>query len=98
GIQTGLDRILASPQFMFRLERDPATAAPGGIYRLADVELASRLSFFLWSSIPDDQLLRVAAAGRLKDRSVLERETRRMLADRRADALVANFAGQWLQL
>ncbi len=98
GIQTGLERILASPQFMFRVERDPAGVQPGGIYRISDLELASRLSFFLWSSVPDDELLNVAAAGKLKDRGELERQTRRMLADPRADAIVKNFAGQWLQL
>lgn len=98
GIQMGLERILASPQFVFRLERDPAGAAPGTVYRLSDLELASRLSFFLWSSIPDDELLAVAAAGRLRDPGILERQTRRMLDDPRAGALVSNFAGQWLQL
>ncbi|MEP7309452.1 MAG: DUF1592 domain-containing protein [Acidobacteriota bacterium] len=98
GVQMGIERILASPQFMFRLERDPAGAAPGSIYRISDLELASRLSFFLWSSVPDDELLSVAAAGKLKDRATLERQTRRMLADPKANALVSNFAGQWLQL
>ena len=72
--------------------------APGAAYRLGDLELASRLSFFLWSSIPDDELLRVAARKRLKDPAVLEQQVRRMLADPKADALVANFAGQWLHL
>ena len=98
GIQMGIERILASPQFMFRLERDPSGAAPGSVYRVGDLELASRLSFFLWSSVPDDELLAVAAAGKLKDRATLERQTRRMLADAKASALVSNFAGQWLQL
>jgi len=98
GIQMGLERILASPQFMFRLERDPAGVAPGSVYRLGDLELASRLSFFLWSSVPDDQLLAVAAAGKLKDHATLEREVRRMLADPKSEALISNFAGQWLQL
>jgi mono/diheme cytochrome c family protein len=98
GIQMGLERVLASPQFMFRLERDPADVAPGAVYRISDVELASRLSFFLWSSIPDEELLTVAAAGKLHDRAMLERQTRRMLADPHAQALVSNFAGQWLQL
>ena len=98
GIQMGIERILASPQFMFRLERDPSGAAPGSVYRVGDLELASRLSFFLWSSVPDDELLAVAAAGKLKDRATLERQTRRMLADAKAGALVSNFAGQWLQL
>ena len=98
GIQMGIERILASPQFVFRLERDPAGVAPGASYRVSDIELASRLSFFLWSSVPDDELLAAAAAGRLSDRAALERQTRRMLADSRAHALVKNFAGQWLQL
>jgi hypothetical protein len=98
GIQMGIERILASPQFMFRLERDPAGAAPGSVYRISDLELASRLSFFLWSSVPDDELLAVAAAGKLHDRATLERQARRMLGDAKASALVSNFAGQWLQL
>jgi hypothetical protein len=98
GIQRGLEAILASPEFLFRIERDPANIAPGTNYRLSDVELASRLSFFLWSSIPDDELLDVAAAGKLKDPAVLERQVKRMLADERATALVDNFASEWLQL
>jgi uncharacterized protein DUF1592/uncharacterized protein DUF1588/uncharacterized protein DUF1587/uncharacterized protein DUF1585/uncharacterized protein DUF1595 len=98
GIQMGLQRILASPQFMFRVERDPADVAPGAVYRISDIELASRLSFFLWSSIPDDELLKVASQGRLKEPAVLEQQVRRMLASDRARALVTNFAGQWLQL
>jgi hypothetical protein len=98
GIQRALHVILASPKFVFRLERDPATAVPGAVHRVSDVELASRLSFFLWSSLPDDELLEVASAGRLKTPAVLEQQVRRMLADPRAHALVTNFAGQWLQL
>jgi mono/diheme cytochrome c family protein len=98
GIQNALRLILASPKFLFRAEPDPANAAPGTIYRLGDLELASRLSFFLWSSIPDDELLTVAAKGRLKDPAVLDQQVRRMLADRRAEAVVKNFAGQWLFL
>ena len=98
GIQMGLERILASPQFMFRLERDPVDVPATGVHRISDLELASRLSFFLWSSIPDEELVTVAAAGRLKDPAVLEQQTRRMLADPRANALVSNFAGQWLHL
>jgi hypothetical protein len=98
GIERALQLILASPKFVFRPERDPATLAPGTVYRVSDVELASRLSFFLWSSIPDDELLTEAIAGRLKDPSVLQRQTRRMLADPKAQALVSNFAGQWLRL
>jgi hypothetical protein len=98
GIERALERILASPRFVFRAERDPANLAPGSVYRVSDVELASRLSFFLWSSIPDDQLLKLATAGKLKDPAVLDREVRRMLADPRSEALVTNFAGQWLHL
>jgi len=98
GIQRGLERILASPRFAFRVEHDPDSVTPGTPYRISDVELASRLSFFLWSSIPDDTLLDVASRGRLKDPAVLEQQVRRMLADPRSSALVENFAGQWLQL
>jgi uncharacterized protein DUF1592/uncharacterized protein DUF1588/uncharacterized protein DUF1587/uncharacterized protein DUF1585/uncharacterized protein DUF1595/cytochrome c len=98
GIQRGLERILASPHFAFRIERDPDSVAPGTPYRISDVELASRLSFFLWSSIPDEQLLDVASRGQLKDPAVLEQQVRRMLADPRSSAIVDNFAGQWLQL
>ncbi len=98
GIQRGLETILSSPEFFFRIERDPANAAPGTNYRVSDLELASRLSFFLWSSIPDDELIEVAAAGKLKDPVVLERQVRRMLADGRSTALVDNFASEWLQL
>ncbi len=87
-----------SPQFLFRLEREQPNVEPGGLYRLSDLELASRLSFFLWSSIPDDQLLDLAARGRLKDPKILEEQVRRMLADSRATALVKNFGGQWLFL
>jgi mono/diheme cytochrome c family protein len=98
GIQTALQRILASPKFAFRVERDPAGVLPGQVYRISDLELASRLSFFLWSTIPDDELLRVAASGTLHTPAVLERQVRRMLADEKAEALVTNFAGQWLYL
>ena len=98
GIQQGLERLLVSPEFLFRIERDPADATPGDSYRLSDLELASRLSFFLWSSIPDDQLLDRAVAGELRDPAVLEAEVRRMLADERARALTENFAAQWLYL
>ena len=98
GIQRGLERILASPRFAFRVEHDPDSATPGTPYRISDVELASRLSFFLWSSIPDDTLLDLASRGRLKDPVVLEEQVRRMLDDPRSSALVDNFAGQWLQL
>src|SRR5207248_746413 len=98
GIQTALQRILVDPEFLFRIEKDPPKIASGTAYRLSDLELASRLSFFLWSSIPDDQLLDLAIQGKLHEPAVLERETRRMLADPKAHALVTNFAGQWLFL
>jgi hypothetical protein len=98
GIQTALQRILASPKFAFRVERDPAGVPAGAVYRISDLELASRLSFFLWSSIPDDQLLRVAASGTLHTPSVLHQQVGRMLGDPKSDALVQNFAGQWLYL
>ena len=83
---------------MFRVEPDPANLAAGTVYRIGDIELASRLSFFLWSSIPDDELLEAATRGRLKDPATRERQVRRMLADPRSRSLVSNFAGQWLQL
>jgi len=98
GIQLALQRILASPKFVLRAERDPAGVADGAAYRINDFELATRLSFFLWSSIPDEELLQLAEAGRLRQPGVLEAQVRRMLADRRSTALVENFAGQWLQL
>jgi mono/diheme cytochrome c family protein len=98
GIEKALQAMLVSPSFLFRLERDPAGLAPGSVYRLSDVELASRLSFFLWSSIPDEELLRLAEQGKLHDPDILEHQVRRMLDDRRAQALVENFAGQWLYL
>jgi cytochrome c551/c552 len=99
GVERGLQQLLVSPEFLFRIEADPPRASRSGdIYRLGDLELASRLSFFLWSSVPDDQLLTVASEGRLSNPVVLEREVRRMLLDPRSDALTANFAGQWLQL
>jgi hypothetical protein len=106
GIARGLERILASPYFVFRVEADPpsppasARHVPGvgTPYRISDVELASRLSFFLWSSIPDEELLAVAEQGKLRNDTVLTRQINRMLADPRADALITNFAGQWLQL
>jgi mono/diheme cytochrome c family protein len=96
GIEAALQRILADPEFIYRGEREPAALAAGRTYRLTDLELASRLSFFLWSSIPDDELIDVAAQGRLKDPAVLEQQVRRMLGDPRAEALVGNFTGQWL--
>lgn len=98
GIEAAVQRILASPKFVFRVEPDPAGLAPATVYRVSDLELASRLSFFLWSSIPDDELLRLATEGKLKDPAVLESQVRRMMADPRAEALVTNFAGQWLHL
>jgi mono/diheme cytochrome c family protein len=98
GIQYALARVLVDPQFIFRFEREPASVAAGAVYRIGDFELASRLSFFIWSSSPDEELLTVASAGRLSDPAVLEQQARRMLADRRAQALIDNFAGQWLLL
>ena len=98
GIQRSLESILVDPEFLFRIEREPAGAAPGSIHPVSDLELASRLSFFLWSSIPDDELLDAAARGELRDRGVLDGQVRRMLADARADALVDGFALQWLAL
>jgi len=97
GIEMALRRILASPEFMFRFEHEPNVKA-GETYRISDVELASRLSFFLWSSIPDDELLKLASLGKLKDPVVLEQQVRRMLADPHSKELVRNFAGQWLYL
>jgi hypothetical protein len=90
--------MLVDPEFLFRVESDPAGAAPGTNYRISDLELASRLSFFLWSSIPDDELLDIAAAGRLKNPVVLENQIRRMLGDERSKAFLASFFGQWLWL
>jgi len=98
GIGLALRRILMSPHFLFRVERDPPGAAPGSAYRLSDLELASRLSFFLWSSIPDDRLLDLAVRRRLRDPAVLAREVTRMLADARSGAVLSNFAGQWLEI
>jgi mono/diheme cytochrome c family protein len=98
GIQYALARLLVDPQFIYRFERAPANVRAGAVYRISDLELASRLSFFLWSSIPDEELLQAAASGRLDDPVVLEQQTRRMLADDRAGALVDNLAGQWLLL
>jgi len=98
GIAMALQGILISPKFLFRIEADPPNAVPGGVHPVSDIELASRLSFFLWSSIPDDELLHVVEIGKLTDRSVLEQQARRMLSDSRSEALIANFAGQWLLL
>ncbi|HEY4214718.1 MAG TPA: DUF1592 domain-containing protein [Steroidobacteraceae bacterium] len=98
GIQMGLRRILASPTFIFRPETDPDGLAPGAVHRVSDLELASRLSFFLWSSIPDDELIRLAVAGDLHKPEVLRAQARRMLDDPKSERLVENFAGQWLRL
>lgn len=99
GIQLALERMVVDPEFLFRVYREPAGVEPGEVYVLPDVELASRLSFFLWSTIPDEELLRLAEAGRLSDPSVYDREARRLLADERAiDALVEGFVSQWLNL
>jgi len=98
GIEVALRRILASPQFLVRIEKEPASLAVGQTYRITDLELASRLSFFLWSSIPDDELLNLASQGKLSTPAVLEQQVRRMLADPRSEAMVNNFAAQWLYL
>ena len=98
GIEMALSAVLVSPQFLFKVEKDPAGIAPNTPYRISDLELASRLSFFIWSSIPDDQLLDLAVAGKLHEPAVLERQVRRMLADGRSQSLVGNFAEQWLRL
>ena len=98
GIEMALRRILADPEFIFRFEPPPAGVAPKTAYRVSDTELASRLSFFLWSSIPDEELLKLAIDGKLRQPAVLERQTRRMLADAKARSLVTNFANQWLFL
>jgi hypothetical protein len=98
GIRAGVARILSSPSFLYRIEGDPAAVRPGAAHAISDLELASRLSFFLWSSIPDEKLVSLAAAGRLREPGMLAAQVRRMIADERADALVSNFTGQWLQL
>jgi hypothetical protein len=98
GVEAALQRILADPHFVYRGEAEAAALTPGKEYAVSDVELASRLSFFLWSSIPDDELLRLAEQGRLKDPAVLEQQVRRMLADRRSESLIVNFTGQWLNV
>ena len=98
GLQRAVARVLVDPQFLFRFERDPVNVAPGAPFRLNDIELASRLSFFLWSSLPDDALMADAKRGVLHTPAVLAQHVKRMLADARAEALVANFAGQWLLL
>ncbi|MEO5957806.1 MAG: DUF1592 domain-containing protein [Opitutaceae bacterium] len=98
GIENALSAVLVSPRFLFRVEKDPKDLAPGSAYRVSDLELASRLSFFIWSSIPDDALLDAAARGELRDSKKLEQQVRRMLADERSRNLVTNFAAQWLHL
>jgi hypothetical protein len=98
GIEAALQYILASPEFLYRFEPDPAELAPGAIYQVSDLALASRLSFFLWSSIPDDQLLDLASKNKLHEPAVLEQQVRRMLAGPRAETLIADFAEQWLFL
>jgi hypothetical protein len=96
GIERALEALLSSPGFLFRIEHDPADAKPGSVYRISDLELASRLSFFLWKSIPDDELIDLAARGRLKDATVLAQQVRRMLGDERASRFMTDFMGQWL--
>ena len=108
GIQRALERLLAAPSFLFRVEREPARPeqnrgaavqqAQGRPYRLSDLDLASRLSFFLWGSVPDDELLNAATRGKLKDPASLEQQVQRMLRDPRSKALVDNFAARWLDL
>jgi hypothetical protein len=98
GVRAGLQAILASPEFLFRLEREPPGAEPGRSYRLSPIDLASRLSFFLWATVPDDELIEAAGSGRLDDPAVLEQQVRRMLADPRAESLGSRFAHQWLRL
>jgi len=98
GIESALERVLVDPEFLFRIEHDPPAASPGTIYRLSDFELASRMSFFLWSSLPDDELLDLASAGKLRNSAILEQQVRRMLTDCRSASLVDNFAFQWLNL
>ncbi len=98
GIRTVVQTIITDPEFLFRFERTPATVAPGANYRISDLELASRLSYFLWSSGPDDELITVAAQGKLHEPQMLERQTRRMLADPKSEALSKIFAAEWLNL
>ena len=98
GIQAAVERVLVDPEFLFRFETDPEGVAPGAPYRISDLELASRLSFFLWSSIPDGELLEIADRGELRDPAVLDQQIQRMMADSRSSALVENFGAQWLQL
>jgi hypothetical protein len=98
GVQRAIQRLLVSPQFLFRIERDPSNAMPGNAHPISDLELASRLSFFLWSSIPDDELLALASQGKLRQPGIMQHQVDRMLADSRSTTLVSNFAEQWLYL
>ncbi len=98
GVRSAITRILASPEFLYRIEQDPERLAPGAVHKISDLELASRLSFFLWSNVPDDELLTAAASGKLSRPAVLEAQVKRMLADPRAETLVSSFAFQWLQV
>src|SRR5258708_28530883 len=98
GIRLALQKILVSPGFLYRTERDPPSATPGAAYRVSDVELASRLSFFLWSSVPDDELLALAEKDQLHEPAVLKAQVQRMMSDSRSEALIKNFVGQWLFL
>jgi hypothetical protein len=98
GIQLALEAMLVSPEFLFRIERDPNPTDPEKIHRLTDVELATRLSYFLWSSMPDDELMGLAEAGKLKDATVLDAQVKRMMTDKKAAAFADNFAGQWLEI
>ena len=98
GIEAALQRILADPQFIYRGEREPAAVVAGKPYRISDLELASRLSFFFWSSIPDAQLIDVATSGKLREPAILEQQVKRMLADPKSNALISNFTGQWLSI
>jgi mono/diheme cytochrome c family protein len=98
GIEAGLQRILADPEFVYRGEAEPASVAAGKTYRISDLALASRLSFFLWSSVPDDELIDLAVSGKLKDPAIVEKQVKRMLGDPKSQALVSNFTGQWLSV
>jgi hypothetical protein len=98
GIQLALEAMLVSPEFLFRIERDPNPADPANVHRLSDVELATRLSYFLWSSMPDDELLALAELNKLHEPAVLDAQVKRMMADKKAEAFAENFAGQWLEV
>jgi len=98
GIQLAIQAMLVTPQFLFRIEHDPNPTDPLDVHRISDIELSSRLSYFLWSSMPDDQLMALAEAGTLHDPTVLDAQVKRMMADRRASAFASNFAGQWLEI